>query len=184
MRRCDLLDEIARRALTQLYDPETELFRAKLLPTPEGIQAVGHSLRYSAMAAIGLVAAAQRGEPETSLPLETILERMAETALAGSDTLDLALTLWAHARADTPRVPALLADVERSYERLAGWYTCMGLSWSLAAVEHVARLGGELESRARAGRPHGARAAAISAPGDGLVRDAALAPVALDGDRD
>ena len=56
--------------------------------------------------------------------------------------------LWAHAAADTPRVSALFEAVEGAYRRLAGWYTCMGLSWSLAATEHVARLGGEMGARA------------------------------------
>lgn len=148
MTRADRLEEIALRGLVRCYNPETRLFRAKLVETPDGIEPVGLSFRYSGMAAIGLCAAARRGLSDPALPLDRILSRLAETALAGCDELDLALVLWAHAVADTGEVPALFAEVERTYRRHVGWYTCMGLSWSLAAVEHVVRLGSEVSARA------------------------------------
>jgi hypothetical protein len=150
MSRAEALAEIALRGLARAYDPDTGLFRAKLVPSGDGVAAVGQSYRYSSMAAIGLAAAGARGLGDGRLPVAEICARLDEQALKGCDPLDLALVLWGAAIAGRPTVRALLARVEQEHERLRGWQTSMGLSWALAGVEHAARRDGKTgESAAR-----------------------------------
>ncbi len=142
MRRAEVLVEIALRGLTRAYDSNTGLFHAKLVPSGDGVEAVGQSFRYSSMAAIGLAAAGARGLGDGGIPVAEICAQLEERALKECDPLDLALILWGASIAGRPTVRALLARVEQEHKRLHGWHTTLGLSWALAAVEHAGRRDG------------------------------------------
>jgi len=144
MTRVTMLLDIALCGLVTGYKPEAGLFCAKLVPMGDGVRAAGQSFRYSGMAAIGLTGARQRGLGDAGLPLEAIRARLVEGALRGCDTLDLALVLWAEALNEGESTGAVLAKVEEEYRRLGRWHTSMSLSWTLAGVEHAARLGGSV----------------------------------------
>jgi len=144
MSRAGILTGIALRGLGRMYDPESGLFRAKLVEAGDGVQGVGRSFRYSGMAVIGLTAARQRGLGDAGLPLEAIRAQLVEGAQKGCDPLDLALVLWAEALNEGESTGAVLTKAEEEYERLGRWHTGMSLSWTLAAVEHAARLGGPI----------------------------------------
>jgi hypothetical protein len=148
MSRTGSLVEIALSGLARAYNPETGLFRAKLVEAEGGVRAVGQSFRYSGMAAIGLTAARQRGLGDAGLPLGAARARLVEGALAGCDPLDLALVLWAEALNEGRSTGALLTRAEEEYRRLGRWHTGMSLSWTLAGVEHAARLGGAVGNAA------------------------------------
>lgn len=153
MSRTDVLVKIALSGLARSYDPESGLFCAKLVEADGGVQAVGRSFRCSGMAAIGLTAARQRELGDAGLPLEAICARLAEAALEGCDSLDLALVLWAEALNDGKSTGALLAKVEEEYRRLFRWHTSMSLGWMLAGAEQAAlRRGSVGESAGRLAR--------------------------------
>ena len=131
----------------------------------------------------GLVSAARRGEAETSLPLEAILERLAETGLgrigyARSRAGPVGACVGRHA-ARTGVAGGSGAEV-----RAAGGVVYVhGVELDAGLRRARGAPGGRSGGAGECARDaDGARTAAVSEPDHGIVRHAAAAPGALPGD--
>jgi len=137
------LTSLALRALERMFDSETKLFVFNWNVDSNTLGPI--SERYSAMAAIGLVAAKTRAI-DVSLPVNDVIHALLGRldAMEQRGPGDLALLLWAHVLARGEAPPPVLdrllpgGNIERLIEKLRTQQLA-SIAWTLAAFSTLYR---------------------------------------------
>jgi hypothetical protein len=137
------LAPVSVKALWRMIAPDEPIFCYREKRVGPNLQVEGKSVRYSAIALIGLSCAHDAG---MALPAQLDPDRLAERLSAERPATvgDLALIVWALSKARPGLVPSVLRDL---WERLGSSpkslrsVNCIDLSWLLAALCYAEQAG-------------------------------------------